>query len=416
MAETLRYLTVTQLNEYVKMLLDADALLGGGIWVRAEISNFKHHYGTGHFYFSLKDDSALVRAVMFRFNAQKLPFEPKDGMRVLAHGKVSAFVRDGQYQLYVDDMLPDGKGALYFAFEQLKKKLEAEGLFEESRKRPLPRFPERIGIVTSPTGAAIRDMLSILGRRYPLAELFLYPAQVQGAEAPAQLISGLKFFAEKKKVDVIIIGRGGGSIEDLWAFNNEQLAYAVASSPIPVISAVGHESDFTICDFVADKRAPTPSAAAELAVPDRMELKKNLLLYQNKLSSSLVQRLESSRKALRYLSKASVLSGPDAITRARRMNLIYLSDKADAAILKKTTLKRAELSRSAAKMEALSPLSVLTRGYGIAETAEGRVIRSVSDVKKEDEVTLRVSDGKICMTVEGTHKEGKGNGKSREKL
>jgi len=274
MAETLRYLTVTQLNEYVKMLLDSDALLGSGIWVRAEISNFKHHYGTGHFYFSLKDDGALVRAVMFRFNAQKLAFEPKDGMRVLVHGKVSAFVRDGQYQLYVDDIVPDGKGALYFAFEQLKKKLEAEGLFEESRKRPLPRFPEKIGIVTSPTGAAIRDMINILGRRYPCAELFLYPALVQGPEAPADLMAGLKFFAEKKRVDVIIIGRGGGSVEDLWAFNNEQLAYAVAASPVPVISAVGHESDFTICDFVADKRAPTPSAAAELAAPDRMELKK----------------------------------------------------------------------------------------------------------------------------------------------
>lgn len=415
MAETLRYLTVTQLNEYVKMLLDSDSLLGG-IWVRAEISNFKHHYGTGHFYFSLKDDGALVRAVMFRFNAQKLPFEPKDGMRVLAHGKVSAFVRDGQYQLYVDDMLPDGKGALYFAFEQLKKKLEAEGLFAEERKRPLPRFPSKIGIVTSPTGAAIKDMLNILGRRYPCAELFLYPAQVQGTEAPAQLISGLKFFAEKQKVDLIIIGRGGGSAEDLWVFNNEQLAYAVAASPVPVISAVGHESDFTICDFVADKRAPTPSAAAELAVPDRMELKKSLLLYQNKLSSSLLQRLEGSRKALKYLSEAGVLSSADAITRARRMNLIYLSDKADAAVLKKMVEKRAGLSRSVAKMEALSPLSVLTRGYSIAETEEGRVVRSVSDVEVGDKVTLRVSDGNICMTAQETHKEGKRNGKNSKKL
>ncbi|MBE6662435.1 MAG: exodeoxyribonuclease VII large subunit [Ruminococcaceae bacterium] len=414
MAETLRYLTVTQLNEYVKTLLDSDALLGG-IWVRAEISNFKHHYGTGHFYFSLKDDAALVRAVMFRFNAQKLPFEPKDGMRVLVHGKVSSFVRDGQYQLYVDDMLPDGQGALYFAFEQLKKKLEAAGLFEESRKRPLPRYPESIGIVTSPTGAAIRDMINILGRRYPSASLYLYPALVQGPDAPKQLIEGLSFFANKKQVDVIIIGRGGGSAEDLWAFNNEQLAYAVAASPVPVISAVGHESDFTICDFVADKRAPTPSAAAELAVPDRMELKKNLLLYGNKLSSALLQRLESSRRSLKYLSEAGVLSGADAITRSRRMNLIYLADKADAAILRKTTEKNAELSRLAAKLEALSPLAVMTRGYGIAQTAEGRVIRSVGDVKKEDAVTLRVRDGKIDVKVIETHKERK-NGKSNKEL
>ena len=412
MAETLRYLTVAQLNEYVKMLLDSDALLGGGLWVRAEISNFKHHVGTGHFYFSIKDDAALVRAVMFRFNAQKLSFMPKDGMRVLVHGKVSAFVRDGQYQLYVDDMLPDGVGALYVAFEQLKKKLESEGLFDEARKRPLPRFPKKIGIVTSPTGAAIRDMLNILGRRYPCAEILLYPAQVQGADAPPQLIEGLRFFAEREPVDVIIIGRGGGSAEDLWAFNNEKLAYAVAASPIPVISAVGHESDFTICDFVADKRAPTPSAAAELAVPDAAELKRNFLLLENKLSASLWARLETSRKSLKYLSEAGVLSGADALTRTRRMNLIYLSEKAEAAISKKTAEKRAELTRLAAKTEALSPLSVLTRGYGIAQTAEGRVIRTVADVKNEDEITLHVSDGEISATVSDVRKEKK-NGKSK---
>lgn len=415
MAETLRYLTVAQVNEYVKMLLDSDALLGGGVWVRAEISNFKHHYATGHFYFSIKDDTALMRAVMFRFNAQKLGFEPKDGMRVLVHGKVSAFVRDGQYQLYVDDMVPDGVGALYFAFEQLKKKLEAEGLFDEARKRPLPRFPKTIGIVTSPTGAAIRDMINILGRRYPCAEIFLYPAQVQGAEAPPQLVAGLEFFAKSRPVDVIILGRGGGSAEDLWAFNNETLARAVAASPIPVISAVGHESDFTICDFVADKRAPTPSAAAELAVPDAKELKKQLSLLGNKLHSALLGRLENSRRSLKYLSEAGVLSGPDAITRARRMNLGYLAEKADAAILRKTAEKRAELARLTAKTEALSPLSVLTRGYSIAETKEGCVIRSVQNVKREDEITLHVSDGEISATVSEVRKE-KRNGKSGKKL
>ena len=416
MVQTLRYLTVAQVNEYVKMLLDSDALLGKGVWVRAEISNFKHHYATGHFYFSIKDDAALMRAVMFRSSAQKLGFEPKDGMRVLVHGKVSAFVRDGQYQLYVDDMVPDGVGALYFAFEQLKKKLEGEGLFAEERKRTLPRFPKTIGIVTSPTGAAIRDMLNILGRRYPCAEILLYPAQVQGAEAPPQLIAGLDFFAKKRPVDVIIIGRGGGSAEDLWAFNNEALAYAVASSPIPVISAVGHESDFTICDFVADKRAPTPSAAAELAVPDAVELKKQLNLMGNKLYSTLLGRLENSRRSLKYLSEAGVLSGPDAIVRARRMNLVYLSEKADAVVLKRISEKRAELMRLAAKTETLSPLAVLTRGYSIAETDEGSVIRSVTDVKDEDKVTLHVSDGRIRATVCEIQKEGKKNGKGKQKL
>ena len=416
MVQTLRYLTVAQVNEYVKMLLDSDALLGKGVWVRAEISNFKHHYATGHFYFSIKDDAALMRAVMFRSSAQKLGFEPKDGMRVLVHGKVSAFVRDGQYQLYVDDMVPDGVGALYFAFEQLKKKLEGEGLFAEERKRPLPRFPKTIGIVTSPTGAAIRDMLNILGRRYPCAEILLYPAQVQGAEAPPQLIAGLDFFAKKRPVDVIIIGRGGGSAEDLWAFNNEALAYAVASSPIPVISAVGHESDFTICDFVADKRAPTPSAAAELAVPDAVELKKQLNLMGNKLYSTLLGRLENSRRSLKYLSEAGVLSGPDAIVRARRMNLVYLSEKADAVVLKRISEKRAELMRLAAKTETLSPLAVLTRGYSIAETDEGSVIRSVTDVKDKGKVTLHVSDGRIRATVCEIQKEGKKNGKGKQKF
>ena len=415
MAETLRYLTVAQVNEYVKMLLDSDALLGGGVWVRAEISNFKHHYATGHFYFSIKDDTALMRAVMFRFQAQKLGFVPKDGMRVLVHGKVSAFVRDGQYQLYVDDMVPDGVGALYFAFEQLKQKLEAEGLFAEARKRPLPRFPKTVGIVTSPTGAAIRDMINILGRRYPCAEILLYPAQVQGAEAPPQLVAGLEFFAKSRPVDVIIIGRGGGSAEDLWAFNNETLARAVAASPIPVISAVGHESDFTICDFVADKRAPTPSAAAELAVPDAKELKKQLGLMGNKLYSTLLGRLESRRRRLKYLSEAGVFSGPDAITRARRMNLDYLAEKADAAIRRQTAEKRAELARLTAKTETLSPLAVLTRGYGIAETKEGSVIHSVKDVNIEDEITLYVSDGEISAAVSEVRKEKK-NGKSRKKL
>ena len=415
MAEALRYLTVTQLNEYVKMLLDSDALLGG-IWVRAEISNFKHHYGTGHFYFSLKDDGALVRAVMFRFHAQKLSFEPKDGMRVLVHGKISAFVRDGQYQLYVDDILPDGKGALYIAFEQLKKRLEEKGLFAEERKRPLPRFPKKIGIVTSPTGAAIRDMLNILGRRYPCAELFLYPALVQGPEAPAQLIAGLQFFAQKKPVDVIIIGRGGGSAEDLWAFNHEQLAYAVAASPVPVISAVGHESDFTICDFVADRRAPTPSAAAELAVPDRLELKKMLLLQESKLSSSLYQRLEGSRRSLKYLSESGVLSRPDAMTRQRRMDLVYLADKATAAVLREFTEAKASLSRLTAKLEALSPLSVMTRGYSIVQRDDGRVLRSVDDTAIGDKVTLRALDGRICMTVNEIHKEGNKHGKGGKKL
>jgi len=264
-------LTVTQLNEYIKMMFDSQPTLNR-LLVRGEISNFVNHR-SGHFYFTLKDENSLIRAVMFKSAAMKLNFQPENGMRVIARGKVSVFPRDGQYQLYADDMELDGIGGLYVAFEQLKNKLAAEGLFDESRKRPLPRFPSKIGIITSPTGAAIRDMINVTGRRYPMAEITIYPALVQGSDAPRSLAAGIRYFNNAdKRPDVIIIGRGGGSIEDLWAFNNEQLARFIANSEIPVISAVGHETDFTICDFVADRRAPTPSAAAELAVPDSYEL------------------------------------------------------------------------------------------------------------------------------------------------
>ena len=406
MAEAMRYLTVAQVNEYVKMLLDSDALLGSGIWVRAEISNFKHHYATGHFYFSIKDDSALMRAVMFRFNAQKLGFEPKDGMRVLVHGKVSAFVRDGQYQLYVDDMVPDGVGALYFAFEQLKKKLEEKGLFEESRKRPLPRFPKRIGIVTSPTGAAIRDMINILGRRYPCAEILLYPAQVQGAEAPPQLIAGLEFFAEKSPVDVIIIGRGGGSAEDLWAFNDERLAYAVASSRIPVISAVGHETDFTICDFVADRRAPTPSAAAEIAVPDTVELKNKFNNVIKHEAASLERIINRHREKLSYLSHSRTLTDPKVMIDDKRMATVLLSERMLSA--QTNTLNRSKLALGivSGKLEALNPLSVISRGYSAVYTEDKELVKSISQLSVGMHVSFKTSDGSADAVIE-TIKEDK---------
>lgn len=265
-------LTVTQLNEYIKRLIDTTPQLSD-VYVKGEISNFKNHYSTGHFYFTLKDEGGQLRSVMFKSFASKLRFMPEDGMKVTAHGRISSYVRDGGYQLYCDMIEPEGVGSLYVAYEQLKKKLEYEGLFDASRKKPLPKIPSKVGIITSATGAAIRDMINVCGRRFPFATLVLYPALVQGPEAPAQLISGMNYFNAAKNVDVIIIGRGGGSIEDLWAFNDENLARTVAASAIPVISAVGHETDFTICDFVADRRAPTPSAAAELAVPDTAELK-----------------------------------------------------------------------------------------------------------------------------------------------
>ena len=268
-------LTVTGLNEYIKSKLDTDPVLSG-VFVKGEISNFVNHYKTGHFYLSLKDEGGVIRAVMFRQSAMKLNFVPENGMKVICSGRVSSYVKDGQYQIYITSMEPDGVGALYIAFEQLKKKLEEEGLFDPMYKKPLPKYPKKIGIITSPTGAAIRDMIHVSGRRFPLAKLCLYPSLVQGDGAPAQLIRGIETFNTTCPVDVIILGRGGGSLEELWAFNDENLARAIFASRIPIISAVGHETDFSISDFVADLRAPTPSAAAEVALPEAGEVKRKL--------------------------------------------------------------------------------------------------------------------------------------------
>ena len=408
-----KFLTVSQLNEYVKMLMESNPVLRN-VWIKGELSNFKNHYSTGHFYFSLKDDSAIVRGVMFRSYAQNVKFAPRDGMKVLVHGRVSAFVRDGQYQIYVDEILPDGVGSLYLAFEQLKRRLGEQGLFDEARKKPLPRYPERIGIVTSPTGAAIQDMMNILGRRFPCAAITLYPALVQGPDAAPQLIRGIEYFNETRSADVIIVGRGGGSMEDLWAFNDERLALCIASSEIPVISAVGHESDFTICDFVADKRAPTPSAAAELAVPDRAELQAALSGVGSKLGRVLLTKIQNSKNSLKYLREAGVLSGAAPIVNERRMGLLYTARTMDSAMDGVLQRDKAALAATTAKVEALSPLSVLSRGYGVIQDAEGVSIRSVAKVKAGDEISIRVRDGRIDATVKSTHKERKNHGKNSE--
>ena len=406
----MKFLTVSQINEYIKMMMDSNPVLKS-VWIRAEISNFTNHYRTGHFYFSLKDDGALIRAVMFKSYAQNVAFEPRDGMKVLVHGRISSFVRDGQYQVYVDEILPDGTGALYLAFEQLKRKLESEGLFDESRKQRLPRIPSRIGIVTSPTGAAIQDMLNILGRRFPCAEIYIYPAQVQGADAAPQLIEGLRYFNRTDSVDVIIIGRGGGSAEDLWAFNNERLAYAVAESAIPVISAVGHESDFTICDFVADKRAPTPSAAAELAVPDMTDIKSALDGVKGRMSNLLLGRINNYRKNLKYLSETGALSDSSYIVNDRRMTLFHLSEKLDIITEKRVDKARASLSGVAAKLDALSPLAVVARGYSVVTDTEGNALKSVQSAKVGANIDIRMSDGSISATVKSIKKGNKNGNK-----
>lgn len=313
-------LSVSQLNRYIKMNFDADENLAN-IFISGEISNFTNHYRTGHLYFTLKDDSAAVRAVMFNSSAKRLKFMPEDGMKVIARGRVSVYEASGQYQLYVDDMQPDGVGALNLAYEQLKEKLQKEGLFSEHHKKPLPPYPEKVGVITSPTGAAVRDIINVLGRRFPYAEIVFCPVLVQGEGAHLQLTDAVNLFNSERAADVIIIGRGGGSIEDLWEFNDEGLARAVYNSEIPVISAVGHETDFTICDFVADMRAPTPSAAAELAVPDANELQYALSTLKNRMFLNVSSGIADRRSRLEYLTSKGALKSPDEMLSNRSQRL-----------------------------------------------------------------------------------------------
>ena len=399
-----RIITVSELNEYLKMLFEYDEILRN-IYIKGEISNFTNHYKTGHFYFSLKDAGGSVRAVMFRSSASKLKFKPENGMRVIVGGRVSVFPRDGQYQVYVDVMEPDGVGALYMAYEQLRAKLEKEGLFAEERKKPLPRFPKRIGIVTSPTGAAIRDMLHITGRRFPSAEIVLYPALVQGADAAASIARGIRYFNTKKSVDLLIVGRGGGSLEDLWAFNEELLVRAVADSALPVISAVGHETDFTLCDFAADLRAPTPSAAAELAVPDTEELLSSLGHMNDRISLAMNRRLARSRDRLGLLSASRMLKDPRAFIDDKRMALAMDEQALYTRMERILAAKRAEFQYKTAKVEALNPLAVVARGYSAVFDEKGILVKSVSQLAPGDGVSFALTDGRVHARVEKIESE-----------
>lgn len=393
MERTVPTLTVTQLNEYVKGLIDKDTVLNN-LYIKGEISNFTHHR-TGHLYFTLKDETSKLSAVMFAGAAAKLKFTPENGLKVIVHGRVSAFVRDGNYQIYVTSMEPDGIGALALAYEQLKKKLAAEGLFNPARKKPLPKIPTRVGIITSPTGAAVRDIINITSRRFPLARLILYPAQVQGGDAVPQLIAGMKYFNETRSVDVIIIGRGGGSLEDLWAFNDEGLARVVAASEIPVISAVGHEIDFTICDFAADVRAPTPSAAAELAVPDTADLMRKVGNITAHMQLLLSKKISLASESVKRCAASRVMRNPEIMLDDRRMRLISDTNRLESAEKLILADKKERFSGQAAKLDALSPLSVLLRGYSAAFLPDGRLIRSASDVEIGGRFTLRLPDGSV---------------------
>lgn len=391
-------LTVTQLNEYIKGIIDHDIRLSD-VYLKGEISNFKNHYSTGHFYFTMKDEGSMIRAIMFRSSASKLPFLPEDGMKVIAHGRIAAFVRDGQYQIYCDSMEPDGVGALYIAYEQLKRKLEAEGLFDPARKKPLPKIPSRVGIITSATGAAIRDMINVCGRRFPFATLVLYPSLVQGPDAPAQLIEGVRYFNETKSADVLIIGRGGGSIEDLWAFNNEDLAREIAASVIPVISAVGHETDFTICDFVADRRAPTPSAAAELAVPETGELKRKIEHIVDRESAVLSAMIAARREKLSYFAGSRALTNPMAFIDDKKMQTAMVGERLMHFTEQSVNAKKAAMQSLCAKLSAMNPLAVLSRGYSAVYGKNGGVVKSIRDVQPGDEIRVETGDGTIDATV-----------------
>ena len=394
---TKEVLSISQLNEYIRGKLDADPLLNQ-IAVRGEISNYKM-YPSGHHYFSLKDESSVLKCVMFKGNAMRLRFRPENGMKVIALGKVSVFPRDGAYQLYCSALAMDGIGDLYAAFEALKKKLSAEGLFDPAHKQPLPRYPGTIGIITSSAGAAVHDMLRILNKRYPLTQVRLLPVRVQGAEAPGEIAAAIGYANHYQLADLLIVGRGGGSIEDLWAFNDERVAYAIYESRIPIISAVGHEPDVTISDYVADLRAATPSNAAELAVPDMNALQQNLDAMSGSMAAALARQLKASRQRLEMLANRPSMQKPTGYLEQKEKALELLKNRLVSAQTQMLNRERHRYVASVSKLDAMSPLKVLTRGYAYAQTEDGTVLKSVDQVEAGQQITVSLSDGRLSATV-----------------
>ena len=394
-------LSITQLNEYIRGKLDSDTLLNG-IAVRGEISNYKV-YPSGHHYFTLKDEAASLKCVMFKGNAMRLRFRPDNGVKVIAMGKISVYPRDGVYQLYCTAMAMDGIGDLYAAFEELKRKLAAQGLFDPAHKKPIPKYPGTIGIVTSSAGAAIHDMLRILRKRFPLSEVRLLPVRVQGVEAPGEISAAIRYANYHKLADLLIVGRGGGSIEDLWAFNDEWVAYAIFESEIPVISAVGHEPDVTISDFVADLRAATPSNAAELAVPDQDALRQNLDSMSAAMAAALNRQVKSARQHLNVLSQSAALQSPTGYVDQKRKSLELLQNRLVSAQSRNVQRKKQQFIAGVSKLDAMSPLKVLTRGYALVRTDSGEVLKSVNQVETGDKIVVSLSDGRLTAAV--TEKE-----------
>lgn len=398
-------LSIAQLNDYIRNKLDSDTLLTG-VAVSGEISNYKV-YPSGHHYFTLKDETSSLRCVMFKGNAVRLRFRPENGAKVIAMGKVSVYPRDGVYQLYCTAMAMDGIGDLYAAFEQLKAKLAAQGLFDPTHKKAIPKYPGTIGIITSSAGAAIHDMLRILRKRYPLTQVRLLPVRVQGVEAPGEIVAAIHYANLHNLADVLIVGRGGGSIEDLWAFNDERVAYAIYNSRIPIISAVGHEPDVTISDYVADLRAATPSNAAELAVQDRQALEQNLDAMSAAMINALRRQLKTSRQHLDILSKSTALQSPIGYLQQRQKSLESLQNRLVAAQTQCIGRSNQRYIALTAKLDAMSPLKVLTRGYAMVQTADGSVVRSISQVNTEDHIDISFSDGKLSATVTDVKENGK---------
>lgn len=397
---TNQVLSITQINEYIRGLMDRDAALGS-VYVRGEISNYKV-YPSGHHYFTLKDESAALKCVMFRSNTLRLRFRPENGMKVIAGGKISVYPRDGAYQLYCSGMVSDGIGDLHVAFEQLKAKLAAQGLFAPEHKKKLPPYPGTVGIVTSSAGAAVHDILRILRKRFPLSKVVLLPVRVQGLEAPSEIVAAIEYANRHKLADVLIVGRGGGSIEDLWAFNDERVAYAIYGSEIPVISAVGHEPDVTISDFVADVRAATPSNAAEIAVPDQNSLRQNLDALTVSMVSAIQKQIKTARRHLSVISESASLQSPVMYIRQRRNGLMILRERLIGLGKDYVAANRRRFLTSVAKLDAMSPLNVMARGYAIAQNAEQQIIRSVCEVKPGDQLRVRVNDGEIIAEVENS--------------
>ena len=402
-------LSVTQVNLYIKEVMNRDDVLTD-VLVKGELSNFKAH-SSGHLYMSLKDETGVMRAVMFRGSASKLRFTPQNGMKVVAHGRVTVYERDGQYQLYIDDMQQEGIGDLYVAFEELKAKLNAEGLFDPSHKKSLPKYPKKVGVVTAPTGAAIRDIINVLSRRFSYSDVVLYPVLVQGENAAQSITQAIRYFNQTKLADVLIVGRGGGSIEDLWAFNEEIVAREIYQSEIPIVSAVGHEIDFTISDFVADLRAPTPSAAAELVVPSQTELIDKFNNVYRRLYSQAERILEQGRLRVKNLSERPSIQNPMLKLEEERIYLDRLIQDVSSAADRILEQKKQGLGVAASKLDGLSPLGVLSRGFSVVKGEDGRIVDSIHQVSSGDSLTVMVRDGKIVTTVKETEKGAESHGR-----